>query len=309
MTSSSLAPRPIDRDASGAPSRRRPRSRHRRLSVPAAVLLGVPLLAACGADDTAAVDPAAVASGAEAGQQAPGRDGAGFPGASGVVADVSGSTAQVQGSTGQVAVSWTGATTFTREVTGSLDDVAVGSCVVAALEDDVAVSLRVTEASGDGCTGGLAGGFGGAGRGGAGVPPEDAGPSGAPEGERREGGPGGVGGGAVVGEVTAVAGATVTVAAVEPGSGAGEGEETTVEQVLSVDADTEVVATVSATADDVAEGSCLTARGEADDLGAVTADSVALSEPVDGSCATGRGGPGGGRGPGAGIAEDAQGDA
>ena len=106
-----------------------------------------------------------------------------------------------------------------------------------------------------------------------------------------------------------VAGATVTVAAVEPGSGAGEGEETTVEQVLSVDADTEVVATVSATADDVAEGSCLTARGEADDLGAVTADSVALSEPVDGSCATGRGGPGGGRGPGAGIAEDAQGDA
>ena len=64
-----------------------------------------------------------------------------------------------------------------------------------------------------------------------------------------------------------------------------------------------------ATADDVAEGSCLTARGEADDLGAVTADSVALSEPVDGSCATGRGGPGGGRGPGAGIAEDAQGDA
>ena len=300
MTSSSLAPRPIDRDASGDPSRRRPRSRHRRLSVPAAVLLGVPLLAACGADDTAAVDPAAVASGAEAGQQAPGRDGAGFPGASGVVADVSGSTAQVQGSTGQVAVSWTGATTFTREVTGSLDDVAVGSCVVAALEDDVAVSLRVTEASGDGCTGGLAGGFGGAGRGGAGVPPED---------ERREGGPGGVGGGAVVGEVTAVAGATVTVAAVEPGSGAGEGEETTVEQVLSVDADTEVVATVSATADDVAEGSCLTARGEADDLGAVTADSVALSEPVDGSCATGRGGPGGGRGPGAGIAEDAQGDA
>ena len=49
MTSSSLAPRPIDRDASGDPSRRRPRSRHRRLSVPAAVLLGVPLLAACGA--------------------------------------------------------------------------------------------------------------------------------------------------------------------------------------------------------------------------------------------------------------------
>ncbi|WP_298755624.1 hypothetical protein, partial [uncultured Nocardioides sp.] len=61
MTSSSLAPRPIDRDASGDPSRRRPRSRHRRLSVPAAVLLGVPLLAACGADDTAAVDPAAAA--------------------------------------------------------------------------------------------------------------------------------------------------------------------------------------------------------------------------------------------------------
>ncbi len=76
--------------------------------------------------------------------------------------------------------------------------------------------------------------------------------------------------------------------------------------MLVVDTATEVVATVSATADDVAEGTCLTARGEADDLGAVTAASVALSEPVDGSCTRGPDGFGGGRGAGAAVGDAGQ---
>lgn len=286
----------------------RPSSHARRVLLPAALLLGVPLLAACGGDDTAAVDPSG-AVGTEATQPSTGPGGAGFPGASGLVADVSGSTAQVQGAAGQVAVTWTGATTFTREVGGSLDDVVVGSCVVATVEDDVTVSLRVTEASEDGCTLGL-GGSGGPGRGGPGpgdgerpegMPsdlPSDM-PSGMPEGERPEGLPGGFGS-AVIGEVTAVGADTVTVAALDVAEGDEDGA-TTAEQKLVVNASTEVVATVSATADDVAEGACLTARGEADDLGAVTAESVALSDPVDGSCTSGfrgQGGFGAGRGPG-----------
>lgn len=297
----------------------RPSSHARRVLLPAALLLGVPLLAACGGDDTAAVDPSG-AVGTEAAQPSTGPGGAGFPGASGLVADVSGSTAQVQGVAGQVAVTWTGATTFTREVSGSLDDVVVGSCVVATVEDDVTVSLRVTEASEDGCTAGL-GGFGGPGRGGPGpgdgerpegmpsdmpsdMPSEM--PSGMPEGDRPEGLPGGFGS-AVIGEVTAVGADTVTVAALDIAAGTEGGADSTTEQTLAVDATTEVVTTVSATAADVAEGACLTARGDADDLGAVTAESVALSDPVDGSCTSGFGGPGGfggGRGPGS-TADDA----
>ena len=281
----------------------RPSSHARRVLLPAALLLGVPLLAACSGDDTTVVDASVTAApqtDVAAGQ--PGGRTAAAPGASGLVADVSGSTAQVQGAAGQVAVTWTGATTFTREVGGSLDDVVVGSCVVATVEDDVAGSLRVTGASEDGCAAGL-GGFGGPGRGGPGPGdgerpegmPSDM-PSGMPEGERPEGLPGGSGR-AVIGEVTAVGAGTVTVAALDVAPGAGDGAGSSTEQTLSVDATTEVVTTVSATADDVVEGACLTARGEADDLGAVTAESVALSDPVDGSCTAGFGGFGGGRGP------------
>lgn len=317
MTSHSLARRPVSQAASDDRARRRPRGRDRRVLLPVALLVGVPLLAGCGGDDTSAVDAATGVASADAGQQAPGRDGAGFPGASGLVADVSGSTAQVQGSAGQVAVSWTGATTFTREVTGSLDDVVVGSCLVATVADDVAVSLRITEASDDGCTAGLGAGPGAGFGGGPGDEvsegerpegmPSDV-PSGAPaddgQGERPEGMPDGFGA-AVIGEVVAVSGGTVTVAAVELGPDSAGDDGATVEQELDVDADSEVMTTVSATADDVAEGSCLTARGEVDDLGAVTAESVALSEPVDGSCTTGPGGFG--RGPGV-PAGDAEGD-
>ena len=126
------------------------------------------------------------------------------------------------------------------------------------------------------------------------------------EGDRPEGLPGGFGS-AVIGEVTAVGADTVTVAALDIAAGTEGGADSTTEQTLAVDATTEVVTTVSATAADVAEGACLTARGDADDLGAVTAESVALSDPVDGSCISGFGGPGGfggGRGPGS-TADDA----
>lgn len=290
---------------------RRPSSHTRRALLPAALLLGVPLLAACGGDDTTVVDATVTAAPQTdaAGGQPGGRTAA--PGVSGVVADVSGSTAQVQGAAGQVAVTWTGATAFTREVGGSLDDVVVGSCVVATTEDDVAVSLRVKEASEDGCAAGLAG-SGGPGRGGPGPGdgerpegmPSDL-PSDRPEGERPEGLPGGLGG-AVIGEVTALGADTVTVAALDLAAGVEDGAASTTEQVLVVDTATEVVATVSATADDVAEGTCLTARGEADDLGAVTAASVALSEPVDGSCTRGPDGFGGGRGAGAAVGDAGQ---
>ncbi len=78
------------------------------------------------------------------------------------------STLQVQGDDGQTAVTYTDDTTFTTQVTGSLEDLAKRLCVsgMGTGHDDSSVtasSLTVTEATDDGCTGGFSGGFGGGG--------------------------------------------------------------------------------------------------------------------------------------------------
>jgi hypothetical protein len=58
-----------------------------------------------------------------------------MPGANGKVAAVTDSTAQVQGMDGQVAVTWTGSTTFTKDVSATLADVEVGDCVLVGSTD------------------------------------------------------------------------------------------------------------------------------------------------------------------------------
>lgn len=228
--------------------------------------------AACGKDDTP--DPADAAgsppSTAEPRQGAPA-----FPGASGEVVAVSGSTAQVRSQrTGQVAVSWTDATTFTATTAGQLADLTVGSCVViiGSTDDEPATTVTVAEAVDGECRTPAAGRSGGRDRP---EPPEGFEP---PAGmERPEGMPDRAP--VTAGRLSAIEGTTLTV-----------GEET-----VEVAADARITLPTTATAADVEVGSCLTAQGETDSVGAVAATTVAVSEKVDGECGVGGlGGLGGG---------------
>jgi hypothetical protein len=231
------------------------------------------LVAGCGAgssDDT-------TAAAASANTDPAGRGG---PSGSGEVVDVADSTAQVQNQQGQVAVSWTDDTTFTQQVDADLSAVTVGSCVMVttgdsadASETDVAAAtVRITESTDDGCAAGAGPGGGGAGdRPEGGTPP-----SGAPDGGARAMG--------TSGEVTAVSDSGFTVEATQPGS------DTTSTVVVTVSSDTTYTTTAEASADDVTVGRCVTSRGEADDTGAITATTIAISDKVDDACSTGFGG-------------------
>jgi hypothetical protein len=224
-----------------------------------------------------------------------------MPGANGTIVDVSGSTMQVQDMrSDQVAVTWTGKTSFTREAGGALSDIAVGDCVMVTSDATgsassvptkvTATSVRVTKPTGGSCT------IGGGGRGGlgsgrpGGAPPGGAngGPSGRPSG-RPGGRPVGAG---VFGAVKAMAGGGFTV------TSQGFGQDTASTSVtVTTTSRTTVSRTVAATSKAVATGLCVSARGTTDDTGAVTATSVALSQPVNGACGVGFGRPGGAGGP------------
>lgn len=229
--------------------------------------------------------------GPSSGGQGPG----GGPAGSGMVTDVSGSTAQVQGQQSQVAVTWTGSTTFTKDVTTDGSAVKVGSCVAAFAvpasgtspspdstpSDTVAAtSVRITAATNGTCT--LQRGAGG------GTPPD-----GAPEGGSRErptdlpsnGAGRGFGGGAI-GTVTKVTDTGFTVASEQPGSST---KTTTV--TVTTGGSTVYSTTGKATASDVKVGVCVTSSGKADDTGAITAKTIAVSKPTDGECGFGGFGP------------------
>lgn len=208
-----------------------------------------------------------------------------MPGANGKVAEVTGSTAQVQGMDGQVAVSWTGTTTFTKEVAAKLADVKVGDCVFVGASDETsggrtpastvaAATVRITPRTGDSCAGGMRGPGG---QGGAGTAPQLNGtpPEGAPSGGSR---PQVRGFGGAVGEVTAVSDDGFTVASVRPGS------DTTSPVAVTVDGSTTYTTTATGSAADVKVGACLSAEGNTDDTGAVTARRIAVSQPRDGQC-------------------------
>lgn len=241
--------------------------------------------AGCGGSDSSSD------AGAPANDQPRQAAGARGPGGSGKVTDVSGSTAQVQGNGAQVAVSWTDSTTFSTQVGTDVSAVTVGSCVLVTSDQSgdsssntkvAAASVMVTKKTDGSC---LAGGPGG------GRPtdlptdmptdmPTDL-PSGTP--------PGGRGGGFAVGEVTAVSGSGFTVASMRPGAD----DDSTSDVTVTTSSTTKYTTTKSGSATDVKVGTCLTSRGEADDTGAITATTIALSQPVDGECG-GFGGFGGG---------------
>ncbi len=218
------------------------------------------------------------------------------------MADVSGTTVQVQGESGQTAVTYTDTTTFSKQVSATLADVSVGSCVFVTPVMDAsstsgadssttvaAGTVRITSAADDGsCTSGFGGGGGERPSGDASDMPTDMPsdmPSGmASDGARPSGGPGGGGGGfGASGEVSAVSETGFTVT---------QGDQTT---EVTVSDDTTYTATADAASDALKAGVCVTARGESDDTGALTAESISISEASDGECTTGFGGgqPGG----------------
>jgi hypothetical protein len=255
----------------------------------ACVALGL-AVSACGSGQNAAQgNPATFSQNGEGG--APG-GAPGGPGGSGKVAAVSGSTAQVQGQGGQVAVKWTSKTSFTRQITVTAKDLKVGDCVVAmpaspSSEDTstiAAASVRISTPVNGSCTGGFRGPGGTQGDGQAGgqrTPPTDA-PSGAP----RRGGFG------AFGKVTAVNGTGFSVESARPGS------DDTSSVAVTTSGDTKWTSSAKATSKDVKVGSCVASFGKADSTGAITAVSIALSQPVNGQCTAtfggfGRGRPGG----------------
>lgn len=226
------------------------------LATASSVLL-LSALAGCGgaSDDTATDTTDQAAAQTQPQGQMP--QGGGFPGASGLVAAVDGTTAQVQNAqSGQVAVSWTSDTTFTQEVDATLDDVTVGTFVmVTNNDDDTAASVRIMP---DGAP--MPGG---------GDRPDDAPtdmpsdmPSDLPD--RPDFG--------TAGEVTAVSADGFTITSND--------EEVTV----TVTGDTTYTTTGDATADAVKAGVCVSAQGDSDDTGAVTASSISVTKAVDGEC-------------------------
>jgi len=248
----------------------------------AALLLAV---AACGSNGPQGVRGQGEPGGPQNAQAGPGAGGR-MPGAVGKVAAVTGSTAQVQGPDGQVAVTWTASTTFTKEVSATLSDVKVGSCVMVGSTDQTtpgstpatavtAASVRITAKDNGSCAV-LPGGPGGpAGSGGPGGGPQVSGtpPSGA-AGQR----PQVRGMGGAFGEVTAVSATGFTVASALPG---GTGTTTV---TVTVGSGTTYSRTGPGAAADVKVGACVAANGHTDDTGAVTATRVAVTQPVDGQC-------------------------
>jgi hypothetical protein len=277
-------------------------------------LVAVLALAGCSIIPDSAAAPAPSASaGPRGGAGTPG----GVPGVTGQVAQVDGSTAQVQSRTSQTAVTWTSATTFTDQEAAASGDVAVGDCIVARPAADAgrsassaavaAATVEITPKTDGRCT---TTGFG-ARQTQPGVRPTPAPGQGRSQSQGRGSAtprPGGFGGGGfgAVGEVTAIGAGSYTVSVQRFARTSGgatpnpSATPSTTTETVTWTSSTTFTALKPAGASAVQVGLCVTALGKADDTGAVTATSVAVSKPVDGTCSAGFGGFGGRGGNGSG---------
>ncbi len=256
-------------------------------------------LAACGSS-SASVTATTVAP-ATAGT-APGA-GAARPGASGTIAAITGQSLEVQNPrTGQTTVTYTVATVFRQTVAGSLAQVSVGSCITAFGTPPATgatgsttstppfgapvTATRVTVAppTNGSCT---RTGPGGAPRTGTGGAPGAPGTGGF---RRRAGTTPRFS--AVFGQVTAVAGALITVTATDPATGA------TAALAVTTTSSTSFTVEEAAAPSDLAVGKCAQAFGTADTTGAITARSISISSPGPNGCTGGFGGGTGGFGGG-----------
>lgn len=293
-----------------------------RIASGAAVCCAILLVAACGGGTAATGNATATPTTAASGNGADG-GGAGsaraFPGATGLLAQISGTTLQVQGTDAQTAVTYSASTTFTNTVTAKSSDVVVGACVQArsarptaggggatptpapgaAGSPIAAATVEISAAVNGKCSAG--GAFrmpGGRLPGAAGAP---TGPAGGPNPGRTRGqggsGFGGFGGMGAFGKVTAISSTGFTLESIRAQNGTATTAAPTM-QTVQTPAGTTFTRTGSATAKALTVGVCVTALGKADDTGSIAATSIILRPAENGSCSSGFGGGFGGRGPG-----------
>ncbi|WP_027945775.1 DUF5666 domain-containing protein [Amycolatopsis taiwanensis] len=229
-----------------------------------ALVLG---LAACGSSNNSGT--AAPSSR----QQPPNPARRGGPAASGTVAEVTAANIEVQNSSGQVTVNFSGATTFTDRVSATLVDVTQGSCVVVTGTGQpmLARNVEISTATANGCTGGFGGGA--QPRNGTGQRP--------PSGSRAPRPSGANGARPAAGKVTAMTGNGFTVQEDNQQTGA------TTDVQVTVDANTTYAKSVSADSGALKVGECVAATGQTDDTGAVTARTIAISQPGPNGCGAG----------------------
>ena len=293
-----------------------------RIAAGAAVCCAVLFVGACGggtpATGSATAAPTTRSGGGVGGGAGGGAgDGErGFPGATGLLAEIDGTTLQVQGTDAQTAVTYSAATTFTNTVSARLSDVVVGACVqarAARLPSDtgsatpaspsvntgpiVAASVEITPAVSGSCSSqvGPRTPFPGGTRG----PGATGGPTRSPSAGGNGLGGNGLGGRAfggfgAFGKVTAINGASFSVESSRPQGGTATAAVPTTETV-ETSAVTTYTRTRSANAKALAVGLCVTALGKASDTGSIAATSIILRPAENGSCSTGFGrrGPGG----------------
>ncbi len=301
---------------------------HRTAAVAGAALLGTLALTGCGSSGGSAATPAPTTSASvPAGGGAAGRPGGGrSPGVSGTVAAVQGTTLQVQGSNEQTAVVYTAKTKVTAQVPSTSAALAVGDCVsvrpattgatassspsaanagtgpLAAGSVTILSTAKGCAAAGGGFPAGgfPGGGFPGGGRARpSGAPngmPSGA-PTGPPPGMPDRGRPGG--GFGAIGEVTTLSAGSFTLASALPRFGAAgaagpatpTASPSSTPVTVTYAGSTTFLTTAAAKATSIKVGSCLRATGTTDDTGTLTATTMTLSTPVDGSCTVGvRGG-------------------
>jgi hypothetical protein len=298
-----------------------------RISAGAAACCAAMLLSACGgstpATGVAPVSATTVPSGGGAGGGGGGGVARGFPGATGLLAQIDGTTLQVQATDAQTAVTYSAATTFTNTVAARFSSVAVGDCVQARSARPasgaggaaptaapgatdgpiVAASVEISAAVNGRCSA-----FGGL-RTPGGRPPGATGgptrPAGAPTpGGTRGPGAGGNGAGGngfgglgAFGKVTAINGSSFTVESSRPGSGTATTATTAVPttRIITTSTATTYTRTAAASAKALVVGLCVTALGKASDTGSIAATSITLRPAENGSCSSGFGrrGPGG----------------
>lgn len=275
---------------------------NRSLPLLALASAGLITLSACGSGGSSSAADQSTQPGTGGYGSASGGGGFGpggrMPGTFGKIAAKTGRTLQVQGADGQVAVTFTAKTAITQQVTVAEKAVKVGTCVMVTPSEDsisgsatddtgndavIAGTVRITAGTQGSCSGGAT--FGGR-PGSSGPSGNPSGmPSGMPSGAPSDLGSGGPGGGrrmfGTAGKVTAVTDDGFTVKETTPGS------DDTTDVTVTVTGDTTVTTTKNAAASVLEVGKCVSATGDSDDTGAVTADRISVTDPVDGECTGG----------------------
>ena len=271
-----------------------------RFAAGAAVCSAVLFVSACGGGTAATAGAAAAPTTAAAGSSGGPASGArGFPGATGLLAQIDGTTLQVQGTDAQTAVTYSPTTTFTDTVAATRSSVVVGACVQARSARLVAgpggsaptavpgantgpieaATVEVSSAVNGDCSA-----FGG-------FRTPGARPPGAPNPSRTRG-PGAGGNGfaglGAFGKVTAVNGASFTVESTPAQNDTATAIAPTT-RIVQTTAATTYTRTAAASAKALAVGLCITALGKSSDTGSIAATSISLRPAQNGSCSSGFG--------------------